>query len=381
MLLAKSQFLDSCPVGAQTDEPKVEWVSSQTNARTFLAAAASGGDIAGSATAVKIGCGTGYGTTVPVGSIIRNSSLATPLGTYKVDEILQVTANDGTDLTVTRDYGRNGTTPGQGSTAHTATATWEVLFVPRQEGSVPDLNKYKPTTTDYNYTSILDFYLTVTGTEMARRPLIVADNMARQYEDRMTELKNDLSQFILYGATNKPSGTETGGADTAIRTTKGVLQALAQANGNVDYASTVVSESAINKLFETILSNGCERVAPYKIVCHPQHARIISGFGADKVRIERVDKTWGRYLTTFVSDLGFEAEIVADPLVSKSNLFVLNMSKVELVPFRPWQKLEWGMDTSTPDGSDSYKMRVVGEYTVRVIDPLKAHGVMTLLSW
>lgn len=375
MLCAKSQMLDSVKVGAQTDEPKIEWISAQTNARTVQGVSSST-TIHNSGSATDLALSSGLGATVKVGAILRNASKATGIGTYKVDELMLVTAISGDVLTLYRDYGANAA--GTGFATHGTTSAYEVIFTGVEEGSSPSVNKYKPTVLDSNYTSILDFYLTVTGTELARRPQVAADNMQRQYEDRMIELKNDLSAFILYGA---QAPANPAGTDANIRTTKGVLQALAQSGGNCDYTSTAVTEAGINKLCENILSAGCDRSETYKIFVHPAHARVISGFGADKVRVERVDKTWGRYVTYLLSDLGFELEVVPDPLVLKSNLFLLNMNKVELVPFRPWMQMEWGMQTSTPDGTDAYKKRILGEYTMRVIDPLKAHGCMTLLSW
>jgi len=380
MLCAKSQMVDSIALGSQVDEPKVEWISSNTNSRIITAISAT---MAGSNSSTGIVLTSGQGLTIKVGALLRNASRATPIGTYKVDEIMQVTAISTDTLTVTRDYGRNGAVAGQGSTVHGATDTFEVIFTAVEEGSSPSVNKYVATSITYNETSILDFYLTATGTEMARRPMIAADNMQAQYENRMIELKNDLCQFMLYGAMNYGAGgtTDMQGSNSYVRTTKGILQALAQSGGNVDYTSTAVTEYGLNTLFANILTNGGDRTDPYKIFVHPSNARVIAGFGADKVRVERVDATWGRYVTNFLSDLGFTAEIVPDPLVSKSNLFVLNMSKVFLVPFRPWTKLEWGIDTGTPDGSDAYKMRILGEYTMKVVDPLKAHGCMTLLTW
>lgn len=390
MLVAKSQWLSALKVGAQVDEPKIEWISANTVGRTFTAAAtntpASGvgyggvrGAASGSASNVLIGgCTTGIGALLKPGAIIKNASGTTPTGTYGLDEIMLVTvAPDGNgDITVRRDYGRQNS--GTGSAYHAPTDVYEVLFMGIEEGSSPSGNRYKATTVSENYTTILDFYMTVTGSEMARRPQIAADNMQRQYEDRVIELKNDLSSMTLYGALSYGGNA---GSDSYARTTKGLAQALVQSTGNVDYTSTALSEDAINKLFETILSNGCERTDPYKILVNPAQARVMSSFGADKIRIERVDQTWGRYVTVFLSDLGFEAEIIADPLVSKGNLFIVNMNKVELIPFRPWTKLEWGIDTSTPDGTDAYKMRVLGEYTFKCIDPLKAHGAMTTLTW
>ena len=383
MLMAKSQFIDRLKVGAKVDEPKVEWVSAQKNSRIVTGVADSTNSTVDTAAGTNLLVSAADADKLQVGCIIRNASIATPLGTYKVDELMKVIAKESpatahTDITLLRDYGHNGPTNNEGFATHIETNTFEILYTPKAEGSSPDRNMYMPTVLSDNYTTILDFYLTATGTEMARRPLIAADNMANQYDNRTTELARQVSSLVFYGSKNMHTAA---GSSTETRTTQGLLQAISVAGSLLDYATTAVTETTLNTLFENLYLAGNAMSANYAIVTHPKHARVITGFGEAHVQITQSEKAWGRYVNTFISDLGSTAEVIPDPTVSKSNLFLVNLDKLELVPFRPWLQLEWGIDTSTPDGTDAYKKRILGEYTVKVTDPLTSHAGMGLLSW
>jgi hypothetical protein len=310
-----------------------------------------------------------------------------------VDEIMMVTANagaDGSDITVKRNYAQPvGSVTNQGSTAHTATSTYEILYSPKEEGSSPDENKYTDVSLVANYTSILDFYLTVTGSQLASNRLLPADSMQRQFDDRSTELRNEIESMLLYGALNPGSaaqGADTeanawAGNDTYEHTTKGIQNFIAATGGNVDYTTKAVTYDAINDILATIQSNGTDMMDNFILVAHPQNARQISGFGADKVMVQQTDKTWGRYITTLITDLGVSLDVVPCVNCCKSDLFILDTKKIAIADFRPFVKFEWGIDTSSPDGTDAYKQRYLGELGVKVVDGTKSHGLISAISW
>lgn len=380
MIVAKSQLLDRIQK-TPVDNTYFEWETANTFGKTFTAAAANGAtDVSGSGSGTKIGCGSGLGLTVQKGALLRNVSVATPIGTYGADEIMQVTANDGTDITVVRDYARQNT--GTGSTAHTTSTVYEILFSPKEEGSSPDLNKYTDVSITGNYTNILDFYLTVTGSQLASKRLLPADSLQRQFDDRLVELKNDMESMVLYGALNNDANP---GSDTKVRTTKGfqnfISNATAYANGVVDYATKAVTEEALNQLIANMYSLGVDLSQPLLVAAHPNNIRTISQFGADKVRITQSETKWGRALKEYESDLGVTMELCPVLNMSKSDLFIINLSKIALAEFRPFMKFEWGMDTSTPDGTDAWKQRYLGEYGVKVVDGTKAHAAIQYITW
>jgi hypothetical protein len=202
--------------------------------------------------------------------------------------------------------------------------------------------------------------------------------MARQLSDRITELTRDMASMYFYGFLNQ---TAEAGSATEARSTLGLLQALSQANSLLDYTTTSLTEAKLNDRFQALFDEGNPRNARYAIACNPKHARTIVGWGSDVVRTELSDRTWGRYVSTFVSDLGSEAEIIPDPVISQSNLFIINMDKTEFVPFRDFTAEEWGKGTSTPNGKDLWKKRYLGEFTVKVVDPLKSHSGFGYLTW
>ena len=399
MLCAKSQLVDrfqKVPV----DGTKYEWESANTRGKSFVSDAPAGTTaIVGSATGTKIGGNTtGIGLTLQAGSLIRNMSRATPVGTYGADEVILVTTAVGTtnagDITVKRNYAQPvGSTADNGSTAHAATDTFEILASPKQEGSSPDENKYTDVTTAANYTQIMDFYLTVTGSQLASKRLIAADSLQSQFDNRLVELKNEMESMLLYGAVNPDSaaqGADTEanawiGTDAFARTTKGFQQfqnvASAYSAGLVDYATKAVAESAISQLIANLMSAGNDMSDPLILVAHPNNIRTISAFGADKVRITQAETKWGRALKSLETDLGVELELVPCMNASKSDLFVMNTKKVFLTEFRPFVKMEWGIDTSTPDGTDAWKQRYLGEYGVKVIDGPKSHASLQYITW
>ena len=166
MICAKSQLISRFPK-VPVDGTKFEWEVANTRAKTFVAdASGAATDIAQSATGTHIGMGTATG--LPAGTLLRNVSRATPVGTYGADEVMRTTeAVSGTsagDVVVKRNYANAvGSTVNEGSTAHVTTDTYEILTEVKHEGSQPDENKYTDVSLEANYTQIMDFYLAVTG--------------------------------------------------------------------------------------------------------------------------------------------------------------------------------------------------------------------------
>ena len=379
MLCAKSQLTDRI-AKESTDTVKYEWETANTNARTFLSHNADATEIAGSAANLHIGVAV---TWVQVGSIIRNSTRATPIGTYEVDELMQVVEVAATELHVKRDYARQNS--GTGSAAHVNGDYFEVLWSPKEEGSSPDANKYKDVSITENYCNTLDFHLNVTGDQLADKRLVAGDNLQRQFEDRLVELKNEIESMVLYGALNYGgAGTEAdayGGSDSYVRTTKGLQNFIAVTGGNVDYTSHVVSEESINNLMMTLLTNGNDMTNKYLLVAYPATIRTINTFGADKIRITQAETKWGRALKSLETDLGVELELVPCMNCSKSDMFILDTSKIKLMEFRPFFKMEWGIDTSTPTGVDVWNQRYMGSLGVKVVDGTKSHALQSAITW
>lgn len=386
-MFAKSRLLEVVGTGPKINQQRYEWVNLGAPTVTVTSADGSGTEVghadrgSGSASATVLNVATGTGSKVMEGSLLMNVSYPTPIGTYQRNEILQVTAVSTDALTVVRDIGAFNS--GTGSTAHVFGDVYRVIATPHQEGSVASLdpNKYVAQSILENYSNIQTVKLQATGSQLARDMEVVASDLERQYAREMLQLKNEMVGTLLYGFNSSTAV----GSDTVIRYTKGILDFLVDnivsANALVDYTTTTLTADAINALFLKLWNNGADPSEPYKIVTSGASQQVISSWESDKVRTTWQEGRVGRYVTEFVSDLGFTAEVIADPIVTKSDLFIIQPEKVKVIPFRPFFKTEWGLDTSAPNGDDVYYTRVIGEHTVQVVDPGMAHAAITYLSW
>jgi hypothetical protein len=240
-------------------------------------------------------------------------------------------------------------------------------------------NKYAQPTMVDNYVNTVDFYLTVTGDQKASEPQVAADSLANQTQKAMLNLANDLERMFFYGVINADSSTTYyPGADAHIRRTKGLDQWVTASGGNVDYSTLDVTETAVNALIYNMHINKTDMTDRFIIACHPYNARKFSAFGSEKVVTSLEASKWGRYISTFKSDLGVDIPIIHSLNISKSDLYVIDMDKVSMPTFRPFEVAEV---TYGDDGTDAWRQRYLTSVGVKVVNGLYSFGKLSGLSW
>lgn len=373
-LMARSPLLDMIP-RYSVDNFKFSWETDNEPTRTYVLANGSSG-IEDGPSATNVAAVFTSGDLIEEGTLLRNATRATPLAAaYNyADEIMEVTANTAGTLVVTRAVNGDGT---NGSATAVIGDVFEVLYSPKQEGSSAGSNKYRDVDIVDGYTNILDFYIEVTGSQAATKRTVAADTLANQFNKNLLKLQNDIESMVLYG---DATGTNPAGADAYIRKTKGLDQYLVggYATGVVDYSTKAVTEEALNAVFAGILMNKTDPSDKFVIVCHPQNARVISSFGSDKVQVGIEMTKWGRYIDTFKTDLGITAPVIWTLNCSKSDLFIVDMNKIAIAQFRPFQKATW---TYGDDGTDAWRQRYLGEIGLKVVNGLYSHGKLGYLTW
>jgi len=379
-LMAKHPILDMLS-RPKVDEVKIEWEVDAAPTRIYTEPSNAGTTIDGSAT--NTGLFLTGSEAMPVGTILRNITRPTPptSATYLTDELMEVTVNDAAgQLTLQRNVGvPTGSALGTGYAVHALADQYEVVYQPKQEGSSMEENKYKDVTLVSNYTTTVDFYLTVTGDQKASRREVAGDTLANQTAKCLLNLGNDIERIFFSGAINADSSTTYyPGADAHIRRSRGLDQFVTATGGNVDYTTLDVTEAALNALFYNILANKTDPGDRFIIACHPYNARKVSAFGADKVVIGQEVTKWGRMIDTFKSDLGVQAPVIWTLNIPKTDLYVIDMDKVSLPVFRPFEVAEV---TYGDDGTDAWRQRYLTAVTVKVVDPLYSFGKLAGLTW
>ncbi len=378
-MFAKSRLLEVIGTGPKINHPRHEWISLAAPA-THVTVAASDTTFTGSATLQACGMSAADIANVQPGTLLVNATRATPIGTHRRNEILQVASIAGNVATLTRDAGTFHT---GGSTAHATGDLLRILDTPLQEGSsaAADPNKYSADSILENYTSIRSMKLQLTGSQAARDMEVVAKELERQYARELIHMKNIMSQMVVYGYNSSVAG----GSDVVPRYTRGILDFMVDnivtANPLVDFTTSALTAVSLNNRFLRLFNNGADPSEPYKILCHGSSKQVISSWADNAVRTSYEDTDFGRETTVFRSNLGFVAEVIADPIVNQNEVFIIQPEKIKLIPFREFEREAWGKGTAAPNGDDMYYQRTLGEYTVEILDPGVAHAALTNLTW
>lgn len=381
-MFAKSRLLEVIGTGPQINQQRHEWIGLGGDTKYITATSVGGTTFDGHATNADIVVSAADAAAVQVGTLLVNDTQATPIGTYQRNEIMMVNNISSTTLTVTRDAGAFNS--GNGFATHAPTDRLKIIGTVLQEGSsaASDPNTYVADTILENYTQIQSMKMQLTGSQKARAMEVVDSEVERQWARSLLNLKNQMAMLMLYGFNSSTAV----GSDTVIRQAKGLedflVDNLVSANPLVDYTTTTLSYDAINALLIKLAMNGADpESSNLKIVTSYQTKDVMGNWDLDKVRTTIDNDKVGREISVFKSTLGFQLEIIADPMVDKSDLFIIDPAKIKFIPFRPFEKSEWGKGTSTPNGDDMWYQRTIGEHTLQVVDPGYAHACMTYLTW
>jgi hypothetical protein len=371
-LMAKSPILDMLQ-RPSVDNFKFEWETDVAPTRIYTEATSGSTTIDGSGTNTNNVVEFTSVEGLEQGALLRNIDVATTLGSYGQDELLEVRSFSGNVVTTYRDAANINS--GTGSAAHALGHRFEVVYTPKQEGSGPDKNKYTDVVLAENYANSVDFYLTVTGDQAATKRLVAGDTVENQFQKNLLRLQNDLEGMFFYGALNSQG---VAGSASYVRRTKGFDYWVGVANGNTDMTTKDVVPEALDGLFYKIMEDKTDPSDRFIIACHPYNARKISQFGIDKVVTDNNATKWGRHIDTFKSDLGIEAPVIWSLNITKSDLFIIDMGKVFLPVFRPFTKAQWSYGD---DGVDAFRQRYLGSFGVKVVDGLYSHAKLGLLPW
>lgn len=290
-------------------------------------------------------------TTVTPSNIIRFS-----LGDVLLidSELLWVTTVGSSTLTCARGYA--GTT----AAAHSNGAKVYILCNARPEGSAPGTARHLNISTDYNYCQIFDDVAEVSGTQAAVDYYGVADSLDDRIDQIMNELYQKIERAMLYGRRYLPSD------NTQARTLGGLVQFITNAT---DLSAQALTEADIIDVMQALAASVAQSFMPDIIVGNAWAKRKVTSFYAGTSgqprTMERAERIGGYFVTRIETDFG-TLDFVLDHLVKPDQLWFLNTEDIEFGPLEGRAFAEY--DASTP-GTDHIKRRVLGEYTMRVLNP------------
>ena len=273
-------------------------------------------------------------------------------------EYMVVSAADPVGNTITvysRSYGGTNATHADGSTIY-------IRGMARLEGDDADYVGLGPVTAPYNYTSIFQRALKVTGTEDVLDEYGYESAFAYEAGKAMPELARLVELQIFHGV--RAVGSEStprsmGGLNTYVT------------NNTVD-ANGAIAKTDIDNLAELVRLDGG---MPDLFVCHPSIANDLRSLldTSSFVNLTQENEWFGMMPITGIRTQYGTLTMVEDLWCPLATAYVLDSRKLGLYELRPFQ---WHPLAKT---GDSRKAEVVGELSLAVAND-KAHGKIVNLT-
>lgn len=303
--------------------------------------------LAGALTAATI---TSTTTVLPVvdGSVFKAGQVV------KIDsEYMWVSSVSGDNVTVSsRTYGGTQAT-------HATSATIDIVGMSRLEGADASFDAFVNISQPYNYTSIFQKGLKVTGTEMVIDEYGYSDVWAYQANKTMPEMFRLIEKQIFHGIRGAGSATTPrsfGGLGTFV--------------GNSTSATTHVTKTAIDSLAELIYLDGG---SPDLVVMHPTEANVLHGLldSSSFIRFGQENTQFGMMPVRSISTQYGEFKMVIDRFCPSNKVYMLDSRKVGLYSLRSfgWREV--------PSAGDYKGAEMIGELSLVVANG-DAHGVITI---
>jgi hypothetical protein len=261
-------------------------------------------------------------------------------------------AASATTFTVTRGYG--GT---QASHADAAVVT--IVSMARLEGADSDDLAFTDKTAPYNYTSIFQHEVKVTGTMQELEQYGLNDEMSYQVAKSIPHLMRLLNASAYHsqrkqGSASTPRGF--GGFATFIT------------DNTVDY-STAITQANIDDALELAYADG--GVGPWNIYLSPANMQVVKNIydSSSYVRFGTEQSQIGLTIDSILTPFGM-ANFILDRQAPNAQVWIVDPSRAGFTTYRPFF---WDPLAKTGDAD---KVEVVGEFSFAVSQD-KAHAELT----
>ena len=315
-------------------------------------------DLDNSETAIDVD--TDHGLRFKIGTIFRFNEKGKT-------EVCRVTAISTDTLTVERGYGSTD------AETHANGATIMIISHTKQEGWKPTQEDWtKERTGPYNYLTTMGYGITISRRRQAVDHAAIPSEFAHQTAYRLKEYMRQLDSSIINSIRSASSGSSSDYSSMG-----GLIEYISASSGNASSTSEAISPSVLNALIKLIWDDG-GMVAGGRLglIVGGVQKRKISAFDQAYRRMDFDSKSAGYVVEKFISDLGFEVEIIVDPWMPDDMAIVGDLNRVRVGPL---QTDAVGLEDLAKTGRTIEAM-ISGSYTLEVRNSLEAFAIHTNLT-
>lgn len=272
---------------------------------------------------------TGHGARFKIGTIFKwnDGSL----------EVVQVTAISTDTLTVVRNIGDGlgNSAGGVTGATHADSTTVMIISHNKQEGWKPTQEDWTTERSGYsNFLTGMGYGITITSRRQAVSHAGVPSEFAHQAAYRLREFMRQLDSAVINSTRSASEGSAT-----VYSQMGGLIHFISKIAGatsnNLTTTSEALTPSVLNTLVRTIWGKGGMiaggRLA---VICGAIQKQKISAFDQAFRRTDFNAKTVGYTVEKFISDLGFELEVIVDPWVPDDTIIVGDLNRLKVGPLQ-----------------------------------------------
>ncbi len=319
---------------------------------------------------------SGEGGRFKVGTLFKDN-------TPGKSEIMRVDVISSDDFTTIKRGLGAGFTADTGE-SHAASFPIMIISHNKDENWIPSQEDWSlPRTGPYNYRTTMGLGIAISRVRQAVSHAGIASEFAHQAAYRLKEFMRQLDSVIINSVRSAyESGDSSGAAGKAsamglIDAVRYGMGASAVATGNRTTTSEALTPSVLNALIKLIWDDG-GLVAGGRLACivGGVQKRKISAFDNAYRRMDFDSKTAGYLVERFISDLGFEAEIIVDPWMPDDTILVGDLNRLKVGPL---SSDAVGLEDLAKRGRMIEAM-ISGTYTLEVRNALEAWAIHTSLT-
>lgn len=228
----------------------------------------------------------------------------------------------------------------------------------------------------FNYTAISDKVAQVSGTQEAVSKAGIKNNMAKEMEDKMKELKRDVETILLqnvaYVAGNDTTARKSAGLQTYIKTNTSIASDATASAGDGSTAHTdgtprALTEAFVESVLATAWTNGGNPTMG--VLGSFQKRKFATFSGSSTMHQDAAKKKVINSVDVYVDPLGTEVRLVPCRQVPTDVVFFVDPEYLKFAPVT-------GRNFQTHDlakTGDSERKQILVEYTLEVCNE-KAHA-------
>jgi hypothetical protein len=241
-------------------------------------------------------------------------------------EVMQVVTISTDSLTIVREYGSTSVeTHGSGTTGFDI----QIIAHTKQEGWKPTQEDWtKERTSQYNRLQIFGRGITLARERQLVDQTVIASELAHQSAYRLKEIARELNGSLINGIRSAAADS-----DAVYGSFGGLIEFASQSTGNITTTTEELTENVVNTMAKQIWDDAGQMNNGF-ILVGGGLKRVIATFDQAYRRSDFNTKAAGFTVEKFLTDLGYELDVIVDPQMPADVMVIGDLSKIKCGPLQ-----------------------------------------------